>query len=90
MNSNASFDVCGICRGDNSTCERVKGIANVSEINFLKIGKYEHFVFNAIFKTIPFVLSKEYYEILTIPKGSRNIKITENTENFLALKSLNG
>ena len=32
----------------------------------------------------------EYYPVVLIPAGARNILIKENTDNYLALKDLDG
>ncbi|XP_033114520.1 A disintegrin and metalloproteinase with thrombospondin motifs 16-like [Anneissia japonica] len=65
LGSGAKEDACGVCRGDNSTCDFVKG---------------EYHDQHA---------TNNYYSIVEIPSGSRNIKISEKkpSPSYLAVRS---
>ncbi|XP_011497655.1 PREDICTED: A disintegrin and metalloproteinase with thrombospondin motifs 9-like [Ceratosolen solmsi marchali] len=39
LNSTAALDTCGVCRGDNSTCQRISGSYNSSEYGYTRITK---------------------------------------------------
>lgn len=39
LNSTAELDTCGVCRGDNSTCQRITGSYNASVYGYTKVAK---------------------------------------------------
>ncbi|XP_072761907.1 A disintegrin and metalloproteinase with thrombospondin motifs 15 isoform X4 [Anoplolepis gracilipes] len=39
LNSTAELDTCGVCRGDNSTCQRITGSYNTSIYGYTKVAK---------------------------------------------------
>lgn len=39
LNSTAELDTCGVCRGDNSTCQRIAGAYNASVYGYTRIAK---------------------------------------------------
>ncbi|XP_067203568.1 A disintegrin and metalloproteinase with thrombospondin motifs 9 isoform X2 [Linepithema humile] len=39
LNSTAELDTCGVCRGDNSTCQRIAGSYNASMYGYTKVAK---------------------------------------------------
>ncbi|XP_058791063.1 A disintegrin and metalloproteinase with thrombospondin motifs 9 [Phymastichus coffea] len=39
LNSTAALDTCGVCRGDNSSCQRITGSYNSSEYGYTRITK---------------------------------------------------
>lgn len=91
MNSNSINDVCGVCDGNNSTCNIIeekiyfdlsKKKSKLKSINLIihKIKKLFH-------------INKDtgYNYLIRIPKGVRNVQIiNDNPKNFLALKDSHG
>lgn len=39
LNSTAELDTCGVCRGDNSTCQRITGSYNASVYGYTRVAK---------------------------------------------------
>ncbi|KAK2580485.1 hypothetical protein KPH14_006224 [Odynerus spinipes] len=39
LNSTAELDTCGVCRGDNSTCQRISGSYNVTAYGYNRVAK---------------------------------------------------
>jgi len=39
LNSTAELDTCGVCRGDNSTCQRIAGSYNSSIYGYTRVAK---------------------------------------------------
>lgn len=71
--STAELDMCGVCKGQNQTCESYHG--NLTHHQFRKQAKYPdgYFVF----------------PVVTIPKGATNIEIIQGTyddQNYIALR----
>ncbi|XP_072168736.1 A disintegrin and metalloproteinase with thrombospondin motifs 18-like [Diadema setosum] len=65
LGSNAKPDACGVCQGDNSTCDFVSGV--YSEQHQLN----------------------DYYEVVRIPRGARQIHVEElaSSDSYLALRN---
>ncbi|XP_011676907.2 A disintegrin and metalloproteinase with thrombospondin motifs 18 [Strongylocentrotus purpuratus] len=65
LGSEAQPDACGVCHGDNSTCDFVRGVyAEQHERN-------------------------DYYEVVRIPRGARQISVAElsSSDSYLALRN---
>ncbi|XP_034187688.1 A disintegrin and metalloproteinase with thrombospondin motifs 9 isoform X1 [Osmia lignaria lignaria] len=39
LNSTAELDICGVCKGDNSTCQRITGSYNSTEFGYTRVAK---------------------------------------------------
>ncbi|XP_046474608.1 A disintegrin and metalloproteinase with thrombospondin motifs 9 isoform X1 [Neodiprion pinetum] len=39
LNSSAELDTCGVCKGDNSTCQRITGSYNISRYGYTRVTK---------------------------------------------------
>ncbi|XP_076238234.1 A disintegrin and metalloproteinase with thrombospondin motifs 9 [Calliopsis andreniformis] len=39
LNSTAELDSCGVCRGDNSTCQRIRGSYNATQYGYTRVTK---------------------------------------------------
>uniref|UniRef100_H2YC18 Peptidase M12B domain-containing protein n=1 Tax=Ciona savignyi TaxID=51511 RepID=H2YC18_CIOSA len=66
LDSKATFDSCGVCNGDNSTCRSFNGSYDDN------------------------VRDSGYYDVVRIPRGARNVLITEKrccTHSYLAARS---
>lgn len=71
--STAELDMCGVCKGQNETCETIYG--NVTYHQFRSASNYRNNYF--------------LYHVVTIPKEATNIEISQGTyddQNYIALR----
>uniref|UniRef100_A0A672Q2I8 ADAM metallopeptidase with thrombospondin type 1 motif 18 n=1 Tax=Sinocyclocheilus grahami TaxID=75366 RepID=A0A672Q2I8_SINGR len=66
LGSKAALDACGVCKGDNSTCNFYSGLYTLQH------------------------RANEYYPVVTVPAGARNIRVQEMeiSTSYLAVRSL--
>lgn len=71
--STAELDMCGVCKGQNQTCESYHG--NLTYLQFRKQASYQNNFY--------------IFPVVTIPKGATNIEIVQGTyedQNYIALR----
>lgn len=71
--STAELDMCGVCKGQNETCESVHG--NLTYHQFKSAANYRS--------------GYDAYHVVTIPKGATNIEISQgmyDDQNYIALR----